>query len=82
MERSEIYAGLNDIFRRTLDDPAISLRPETNADDVEGWDSMNHILIIVAIEQRFGVKFQAAETEELKNVGELVHLLAEKLKAA
>lgn len=82
MDQSQIYAGLNDIFRRTLDDPSIALRPETTADDVEGWDSMNHILIVVAIEQRFGVKFQAAEMEELKNVGDLAHLLAEKLATA
>jgi len=51
------------------------------AEDVEGWDLMNHIFIVVEIEKRFGVKFQAAEMEELKNVGELTALVREKVGA-
>jgi acyl carrier protein len=79
MDRSEIYEALNDIFRRTLDDPSITLSPSTTAQDVEGWDSLAHIMIIVQIEKKFTVKFQAAEMEELKNVGEMVDLLSQKL---
>jgi len=75
MTDSELYAKLNDIFRQVLDDDSIALEPSTTADDVEGWDSMNHIFIVVEIEKRFGVKFQAAEMEELKNVSELVALV-------
>ena len=52
------------------------------ADDVEGWDSMNHIFIVVELEKRFGVKFQAAEMEELKNVGELAGLGEAKTRKA
>jgi acyl carrier protein len=74
----QLYAGLNEIFRQVLDDNTIALTPEMTADDVEGWDSMNHIFIVVEIEKRFGVKFQAAEMEELKNVGELAALVREK----
>ena len=51
------------------------------AEDVDGWDSMNHIFIVVEIEKRFGIKFQAAEMEELKNVGELAALVREKVGA-
>jgi acyl carrier protein len=61
MTDAELYAGLNEIFRQVLDDGNIVLSPEMTADDVEGWDSMNHIFIVVEIEKRFGVKFQAAE---------------------
>jgi acyl carrier protein len=82
MTDPELYAGLNDIFRQVLDDGSIALSPEMTADDVAGWDSMNHIFIVVEIEQRFGIKFQAAEMEELKNVGELAALVRRKAGAA
>jgi acyl carrier protein len=73
---------LTEVFRKVLDDPGITLTPQTTADDVEGWDSLNHIIIVVEIERRFGIKFQAAEMEELKNVGELVELIEARLAKA
>jgi acyl carrier protein len=79
MTDAELYAGLNEIFRQVLDDESIDLKPSMTAEDVDGWDSMNHIFIVVEIEKRFGVKFQAAEMEELKNVGELGALVREKV---
>jgi acyl carrier protein len=82
MTEPELYAGLNEIFRQVLDDDTIDLKPTMTADDVDGWDSMNHIFIVVEIEKRFGIKFQAAEMEELKNVGELAALVREKATAA
>ena len=69
------------MFRQVLEDDSIQLTPTTTADDVEEWDSMNHIFIVVELEKRFGVKFQAAEMEELKNVGELAALVKQKLAA-
>ena len=77
MTDPELYAALNEIFRQVLDDESIDLKPSMTAEDVDGWDSMNHIFIVVEIEKRFGVKFQAAEMEELKNVGELAALVRE-----
>ncbi len=82
MTEPELYDGLNEIFRQVLDDDTIALTPSMTAEDVEGWDSMNHIFIVVEIEKRFSVKFQAAEMEELKNVGELASLLRAKLTAS
>jgi acyl carrier protein len=82
MTDPELYAGLNEIFRQVLDDDTVTLTPAMTAEDVEGWDSMNHIFIVVEIEKRFGVKFRAAEMEELKNVGELAALVREKVGAA
>jgi acyl carrier protein len=82
MTDQELYASLNEIFRQVLDNDSIDLKPSTTADDVDGWDSMNHIFIVVEIEKRFGIKFQAAEMEELKNVGELATLVREKAAAA
>ena len=82
MTDPELYTGLNEIFRQVLDNDAITLTPTMTAEDVDGWDSMNHIFIVVEIEKRFGIKFQAAEMEELKNVGELAMLVREKVGAA
>ncbi len=79
MSDAEIYEQLNAVFQQVLEDDAIKLTPETTADDVDGWDSMNHIFIVVELEKRFGVKFQAAEMEELKNVGELAGLVKQKI---
>ncbi len=79
MTDAEIYAGLTEIFHDVFDDDTIVLRPEMTADDLEDWDSHNHISIIVAAEVRFGVKFQTAEIEDLRNVGELAQCIGRKL---
>ena len=78
MDETAIYERLNAIFCETLGDGTIALTPDTTADDVPGWDSMNHIFLIVEIERSFGVKFQTAEMEGLRNVGELVQLIRSK----
>ena len=79
MDKSAIMSTLTDVFRKVLDDPSITLTPETTAEDVENWDSLNHVFIVVEVEQRFGIKFQAAEMDELKNVGELADLVERRL---
>lgn len=79
MTEPEIYDALNQVFRQVLEDDTIVLTKDTTAEDVDGWDSMNHIFIVAELEKRFGLKFRAAEMEELKNVGELASLLREKL---
>lgn len=79
MEDYEILQQLTAIFRDVFDDPDLQLTPATTAKDVPGWDSMNHITIVVAAERHFGVKFLTAEVETLQNVGELTKLLAAKL---
>ena len=78
MTDEEIYAGLTEIFRDVFDDDAIQLRSDTMASDIGGWDSQTHVAIIVAAEERFGVRFRTAELDDLKNIGELVRLLAAK----
>jgi acyl carrier protein len=79
MTEPEIYDVLNLVFRQVLENDTIALAPGMTAEDVEGWDSMNHIFIVVELEKRFGVKFQAAEMEEMQNVGELAVLVRQKL---
>lgn len=71
---------INDIFRDILDNDEIVISRETNSDDVEEWDSLNHIRLIVAIEKKFKVKFTAAQMLAWKNVGEMCDDI-EKMKA-
>jgi acyl carrier protein len=84
LNQSQILDEVADIIRDVLDaldDKSLKITPETTADQTEGWDSFNHINIVVAVEQHFGVKFKTAEIESLRNVGELVALIAQKLKS-
>lgn len=70
---------LQEIFRDVFDDEEIEITEATTADDIEEWDSLTHIQLIVAIEQAFGFKFTIVETMKLKNVGELISLIDSKL---
>lgn len=69
---------LTDIFRTLFDQPALELKDELTAKDVEGWDSFNHINLVIAIEEHFGVRFTTEEIAGLRNVGDMKHLLDRK----
>ena len=71
MEKNEILSRLEDVFRDVLDNEDIELTEATTADDIEEWDSLSHIQLIVAIEKAFNVKFTSKEILSWKNVGEL-----------
>lgn len=79
MNETEIYADLQDVMRDVFDDDDIAIGPETTAADVPGWDSQAHVMLIVATEQRFAIRFNTAELDSLHNVGELALLIADKL---
>ena len=80
MERKEIFNKLNEIFIDVLDLDEVELTDETSANDIEEWDSLSHIQLIVAIEKTFGIKFTSLEIMKWKNVGEMVDSMEEKLK--
>lgn len=80
MEQSEILQRLNKIVVQALGDESVALTPSTTADDVPGWDSFNHVNIIVGAEIEFGVKFNASELEDLRNVGDFVALIEKRLQ--
>jgi len=73
MERTEILEKLNEIYRDTLDNEDITIEDETTADDIEEWDSLSHIQLIVAIERAFGIKFTSKEILRWNNVGEMIN---------
>lgn len=79
MEKREILQRLTKIIGQVLGNDQISLTPDTTADDVPGWDSFNHINIIVGAEVEFGIKFNASELEDLKNVGDFTALIEKRL---
>jgi acyl carrier protein len=76
-----IETSVQSIFHRIFDSEDIVLRPEMTAFDIEGWDSLTHIKIILAIEKHYSVKFKASEVVALKNVGDLFNKVREKVKA-
>lgn len=78
MQRTEIYDKLTDIFRDTFDDPELVLGPQLTADDVDGWDSLYHIRLMLTVQEAFSIKFSALEISNLKNVGDLANLIAAK----
>lgn len=78
MERVEILGQVQEIFRDILDDEDIVLCDSTTADDVDGWDSLTHIQLIVAIEKRFKIKFTSKEILGWRNIGEMLDSIASK----
>jgi acyl carrier protein len=78
MQQEEIYSRLTEILRDVFDDETLVATPELTAHDVKEWDSVNHITLVVAIEQEFGIKFKTAELEKMKNVGQMVEQIEKK----
>ena len=81
MEHTEILHQLNEIFIDEIDNDDIKLTESTTADDVDGWDSLTHIQLVVAIEKHFKIRFTSNEIQSWKNVGELMQSISGKLKA-
>ncbi len=80
MEREEIFEKLNEIFMDVLDLDECELQEGTSANDIEEWDSLSHIQLIVAVEKAFRLKFTSLEIMKWKNVGEMVNSIEEKLQ--
>ena len=80
MTREEIFRGLDEVFQEVFDDETIHVTDSTTADDIEDWDSLEHINLVVAIENHFNVKFNMGEVTAFKNVGEMVDKIIEKTK--
>ena len=81
MTREAVFEKLNTIFRDNFDDDDISLTDETSADDIEDWDSLEQINLVVAIQDAFGIKFNIDEVNAMKNVGEMADAILAKTGA-
>ena len=75
MDESQIYARLAEIFEDVFDEDLIEVTPELSAQDVDGWDSLTHIRLILTVEKAFKIKFSTSEIGKLENVGDLVRLI-------
>ena len=75
MSREEIFERLNLVFQDVFDDDEITVNEETTADDIEDWDSLEHINLVAAVETEFGMKFTMGEVVTMKNVGEMVDII-------
>jgi len=78
MDTNEVINELTKIWRNELDEDSIVLKPETTAKDVEGWDSLTNIQLIVATEKKYKVRFSATEIMNFKNVGDLAETVIRK----
>lgn len=77
MERAEIFERLTGIFRDIFDDDNLEIGEKTTADDIEDWDSLSHIMLLSAIEEEFGIKFDMKAVQGLKDVGAMADLIGE-----
>ncbi len=80
MSREEIFERINIIFREEFDDDSLIIKDETNAEDIEDWDSLAHVELVLAMEKEFSMKFSLKEVGTLQNVGEMVDLIIRKME--
>jgi acyl carrier protein len=76
----DILTELNTVFRQVFDDNSLTVTRSTTANDIDEWDSLTHMNLVVAVELKFGVKFALGELQSLKNVGDLADAVQRKLK--
>ncbi len=78
MNKNEIIERLNTVFRDVFGDDSISVNPRTTADDIDDWDSIEHINLIAAVEEEFDMRFKMREVSGMKNVGEMIQIISER----
>ncbi len=79
MSREEVFVKLNEVFRDVFDDESITVTDTTTANDIDDWDSLEHINLLAAIEQEFGMKFNMGQVVSMKNVGEMADIIISKI---
>ena len=75
MTREEVFTKLNEVFRDVFDDETICVNENTTSADIEDWDSLEHINLLAAVEQEFGMKFNMGQVVSMKNVGEMSDII-------
>ena len=80
MDKETVKSRLTKVFRDVFDDDGIELSDSTTADDIEAWDSLEHITLISAVEKEFKMRFTMKEVSGMKNVGEMMNIIAERAK--
>ena len=75
MDKQQIFDAVVDIFRTVFDDEELEISRETTSDDIEDWDSLEQINLLVAMEKKFAIKFKLDDVKNLSNVGEMLDLI-------
>jgi acyl carrier protein len=79
MDRNAIVLKLTDVFRKVFGDGNLVLKDDLTANDVENWDSLSHMLLIAEIENSFQIKFKLKELNKMRNVGDMIELINQKV---
>lgn len=80
MTENKVISELNEIFRDLFDDDDIVVTRKTTADDIDDWDSLEHINLIGAVERKYKIRFTMKEVSSMKNVGEMIDIILERAK--
>jgi acyl carrier protein len=72
MERTEIFKKVSEIFQEILEDDELLIKEEYGSNDIDEWDSLTHIMLIVEIEKKFNIKFLSKEISSWDNIGEMI----------
>ena len=78
IERTEVMRRLTEVFQETFDDPGLELSDSMTAADVDEWDSLQHSVLVLAVEREFRIRLNPAEVGKLENVGRMIDLLQAK----
>jgi acyl carrier protein len=79
MTKQEVMNRLQEVFRDVFDDDTIEINENTTANDIEDWDSLEHITLIGAVEKTFKMRFKMKEVSSMKNVGEMAEIILERI---
>jgi acyl carrier protein len=80
LQESEVFSKIQKVFDEVFLETVV-VTPELTADDVEEWDSLSHVSLVLAIEQEFGIRFRVGEVEGTKNIGDLAALIEKRLNS-
>lgn len=79
MDRAKIFQEVQTVFNLVLEEDNVKIKESYNNEDVEGWDSLTHIMLIVEIEKKFKLNFLSSEISEWKDIGEMIDCIEEKI---
>lgn len=78
MDQAQVFERLTGVFRQVFSDPALTIGETTSSADIDAWDSLNHLVLVSAVETEFKIKFKLKELLNMENVGDMARLIAAK----
>ena len=78
MNRSDIFNKVQEVFREVLEDEKLIIKENFNSDDIDDWDSLTHIMLVVEIEKTFSMRFMSSEISNWKDIGAMITAIENK----